>query len=74
MTTGETVRVPFGNFESFRYTIEAATGTDTLWLDVRAPHVLLKLATAGGRRLELKKTQRLDYWNHHAIGDEKLIE
>lgn len=72
--SGETVRVPYGNFAAFRYTVETATGTDTLWLAAASPHVLLKLATADGRRLALKKTQRLDYWNHRAIGDEKLVD
>jgi len=72
--SGETVRVPCGNFGALRYTVETPSGTDTLWLATTPPHVLLKLASADGRRLELKRTQRLDYWNHRAIGDEKLVD
>jgi hypothetical protein len=30
--------------------------------------------TAAGRKLELEKTRRLDYWNHRDPGDEKLVE
>jgi hypothetical protein len=68
------VRVPYGDRTAYTYTVETASGTDTLWFSTLPPHVMLKLATADGRRLELKKTQRLDYWNHRAIGDEKLVD
>jgi hypothetical protein len=70
----ETVRVPFGRIPAFRYTVETSAGRDTFWLAAAAPHPLVRMATAAGRRLELRKTQRLDYWNHHGVGDERLLE
>ena len=39
----------------------------------RFPHVLVKMETHAGRMLALKKSQRLDYWNHHRVGDERLL-
>jgi hypothetical protein len=71
--TAETVRVPQGEVASFRYVVESAAGRDTFWLAAATPHTLVRMATAAGRRLELARTQRLDYWNHHAVGDERLI-
>jgi hypothetical protein len=70
----ETVRVPSGEVAAFRYTVESPAGRDTFWLAAAAPHTLVRMATAAGRRLELLKTQRLDYWNHRAIGDERLFD
>lgn len=70
----ERVRVPFGEIPAFRYTVESPTGRDTFWLAAAAPHTLVRMATAAGRRLELLKTQRLDYWDHRAIGDERLLD
>jgi hypothetical protein len=70
----ERVRVAAGEIPSFRYTVESPAGRDTFWLAAVAPHPLIRLATAAGRRLELLKTQRLDYWNHHGVGDERLLE
>jgi hypothetical protein len=69
----ETVRVPFGAVSTIRYTVESPAGRDTFWLAAATPHTLIRVATAAGRRLELEKTQRLDYWNHHAVGDERLL-
>lgn len=71
---GQTVRVPFGPILTIRYTVESPAGRDTFWLAAAPPHVLVRMATAAGRRLELVKTQRLDYWNHHAVGDERLLD
>jgi hypothetical protein len=68
------VRVPFGEVPAHRYVVESPAGRDTFWIAAAAPHPLVRLATAAGRRLELVKTQRLDYWNHHAVGDERLLE
>jgi len=70
----EPLRVRAGEIPAFRYTVESPAGRDTFWLAAAAPHPLVRLATAAGRRLELLKTQRLDYWNHHALGDERLLE
>jgi len=71
---GGTVRVPAGAFPSRVFRVVTAAGTDTLWFDANAPHVMLKMATAAGRRLELRKTRRLDYWKHTQNGDERLLE
>ena len=54
--------------------VETPGGTDRFWFDAGFPHVLLKLETAAGRSLALRKTKRLDYWKHHAVGEEKLVE
>ena len=69
-----TIRVPAGAFPAKRVEVGTPAGTDRFWFDVGFPHVLLKMETESGRRLALTKTQRLDYWNHHAVGDEKLVE
>lgn len=70
----ETVRVPFGDVPALRYVVESPAGRDTFWIAAASPHALVRLATAAGRRLELRKLQRLDYWNHHAVGDERLLD
>ncbi len=69
-----TIAVPAGRFAARLAEVESPAGADRFWFDAAFPHVLLKMETAAGRSLELRKTQRLDYWKHHAIGDEKLIE
>jgi hypothetical protein len=69
-----TIAVPAGRFAAKLAEVESPAGVDRFWFDAAFPHVLLELETAAGRSLELRKTQRLDYWNHHAVGDEKLIE
>lgn len=74
MGAGETVRVPAGEIATIRYTVESAAGRDTFWIAAAAPHTLVRMATAAGRRLELASTRRLDYWKHSSNGDERLIE
>jgi hypothetical protein len=69
-----TIDVPAGRFTSARFTVTAGCATDSYWLGRAAPHVLLRMETAAGRRLELKKTLRLDYWNHRANGDERMLD
>jgi len=66
--------VPAGHFATRRIAVISPSGTDVFWFDQRAPHVLVRLETASGRRLALQRTQRLDYWNHRDPGDEKLVE
>jgi hypothetical protein len=68
------LEVPAGRFRARLAQVESPAGTDRFWFEAAMPHVLLKLETAAGRSLELRKTQRLDYWKRHAVGDEKLIE
>ena len=70
---GGRLRVPAGTFSTRRFRVSTPAGTDTLWFDAHAPYVLVRLATAKGRRLELKKTLRLDYWKHNMNGDEALV-
>jgi hypothetical protein len=66
--------VPAGHFATRRIAVVSPSGTDVFWFDRRAPHVLVRMETAAGRRLALRRTQRLDYWNHRDPGDEKLVE
>ncbi|TMQ67585.1 MAG: hypothetical protein E6K78_04185 [Candidatus Eisenbacteria bacterium] len=73
MSAGGTIAVPAGRFDARRFVVETALGADTLWFDERFPHPVLKLDTAAGRHLALLETMRLDYWNHHAEGDERLL-
>jgi len=69
-----TISVPAGRFAARLAEVTTPSGADRFWFAAAFPHVLLKMETAAGRSLELRKTQRLDYWNHHAVGDEKLTE
>ena len=62
-----------GAFASRKFEVATPAGTDRFWFDERFPHVMLRMETAAGRKLSLTKTMRLDYWNHHANGDEKLL-
>lgn len=66
--------VPAGHFETRRIAVISPAGADLFWFDQRAPHVLVMVQTAAGRKLQLQKTLRLDYWNHRDPGDEKLVE
>jgi hypothetical protein len=68
------IDVPAGRFAAREAEVATGAGTDRFWFDANPPHVLLRMETAAGRRLALVKTQRLDYWNHHAPGEEKLLE
>lgn len=70
---GGEVQVPAGRFRTRRVEVIAGGRTDRFWFDAEYPHVLVRLETAGGRKLELRKTQRLDYWKRHAEGDEQLV-
>jgi len=72
-TDGGTLETPSGKYATRRFDVSAPWGADTLWFDVRFPHLLVRLRTAAGRQLDLASTQRLDYWNHHMNGDEKLL-
>lgn len=49
-------------------------GKDVLKFDSAWPHVMNSWQQANGGSLTLKKSVRLPYWNHHAPGDEKLLE
>jgi hypothetical protein len=68
-----TVEVPAGRFAARLAEVESPAGTDRFWFDAAFPHVLIRMEAAG-RSLALAKTQRIAYWKHHALGDEKRIE
>ena len=73
--TPATIRVlPAGGDGSLRVEVSRAGGVDRFAFQKAVPHVLTRWERPDGSRLELKKSQRLDYWNHHAPGDEKLLE
>jgi hypothetical protein len=73
--TPATIRVlPAGEDGSLRVEVSRPGGVDRFAFRKAAPHVLTRWERPDGSRLELKKSQRLDYWNHHAPGDEKLLE
>jgi hypothetical protein len=69
-----TIAVPAGRYAARLAEVVTPQGVDRFWFDAGFPHVLLRMETAAGRALALTKTQRLDYWNHHALGEEKLVE
>ena len=66
--------LPAGPDGAIRVDVIHRGGTDRLTFGKAAPHVLIAWVRADGSSLELKKTQRLDYWNHDRPGDEKLLE
>jgi hypothetical protein len=47
-----------------------AAGTDRFTLETKAPHLLREWQQADGGRLKLRKSLKLDYWNHNKLGDE----
>ncbi len=65
--------VPDGAYEARQFTVTTERGTDLYWFDAEAPHVLLKLETATGRKLELVNTLRIATWEHTSPGDERLL-
>lgn len=69
----EDLEVPAGRFRARRFAIAHGGESDVYWFDAAAPHVLLRMQTAGGRSVALRKTQRLDYWNRTGPGDETLL-
>jgi hypothetical protein len=74
VSDGGMLDVPAGRFPTRKFAVTTARGTDLFWFDEQAPHVLLMMETAARRKLALRKTQRLDYWNHRAAGDERLVQ
>jgi hypothetical protein len=70
-----TIRVlPAGGDGTLRVEVTRPGGVDRFAFRKAAPHVLIRWERPDGSRLELKKSQRLDYWNHHAPGDEKILD
>lgn len=60
--------------DDFTVTITHAGGKEVLKFDPKWPHVMTSWQQASGESLTLERTLRLDYWNHHAPGDEKLLK
>lgn len=56
------------------FTLTHSAGEDILVFDSQWPHVMQSWRQADGESLTLVKSMRLDYWNHHQPGDEKLLE
>ena len=59
---------------TIRIEVAGAAGVDRFAFEKSSPHVLRSWKRADGSALELRKTMRLDYWNHGRPGDEKLLE
>jgi len=74
MSSAGTIAIPAGRFAARKFEIKRISGSDFFWFDESFPHVMLKMETHAGRKLELRKVLRLDYWNHHMNGDERLLE
>ena len=53
--------------------LEHAGGEDRLWFETAAPHVLWRWEQANGTVLELRKTQRIPYWERTAPEDAALL-
>ncbi|MEM6883665.1 MAG: hypothetical protein AAF571_01440 [Verrucomicrobiota bacterium] len=62
------------SIDAYTVTITHTGGTDVLEFDPQWPHVMTSWQQADGESLKLEKTLRLDYWNHHSPGDEKLLD
>ncbi len=62
------------SIQDFTVTINHAGGQEVLKFDPAWPHVMQSWQQADGGSLTLQKSMRLAYWNHHAPGDEKLLE
>jgi hypothetical protein len=55
--------------ESIVIEVAHAAGTDRFTLDARPPRLLREWRQADGGRLTLQRSARIDYWNHHKLGD-----
>ena len=72
-TGNETITVPAGTFRTRHFVVSHPQGSDQYWFDERFPYAMIRTESSTGRRFALTKTQRLDYWNHIAPGDERLL-
>jgi hypothetical protein len=70
----EKVKVPAGEFDVFRVELLRPEGKDRYYFEAASPHRLVKMEAADGGLYQLRKSLRLDYWNHHASGDEQLLQ
>jgi len=69
---GTSLKVPAGAYRAVPVRVEMGEEVHRYWFDAAPPHVLLRYA-GPEQTWELKKTFRLDYWNHKDPGDESLL-
>jgi hypothetical protein len=70
-----TLRVaPDGARGEYRVEVRHSAGTDVLSFDSRPPWILKNWKRSDGSSLNLKKTQRIQYWKKSRPGDENLLE
>ena len=69
-----TIRVLPPDRGELRIEVAHAGGVDRFVFDRNPPRVLRSWKRADGSALELRKSIRLDYWNHARPGDEKILE
>lgn len=69
-----TIRVLPAEAGTVAVEVSRAGGVDRFVFDEAPPHVLRSWKRADGSSLELRKSIRLDYWNHGRPGDEKLLD
>lgn len=63
---------PAGTFAARRIEVERAAGADSVFFEVDFPPRLIGLDTAEGSHYRPRESIRLDSWNHHGNGDERL--
>jgi len=67
------IQVPAGAFDVYEVELEGPEGKERFFFEVSFPHRLIRMETAASGVYVLRKSLRLDYWNHHDPGDEKLL-
>ena len=67
------LEVPAGAFEAIEAELVGTEGKARFFFEKAFPHRLIKMETAARGVYTLRKSLRLDYWNHHDPGDEKLL-
>ncbi|HEU5180564.1 MAG TPA: hypothetical protein VFW45_07215 [Candidatus Polarisedimenticolia bacterium] len=67
------LEVPAGAFDAVEVVLQGPEGKGRFFFDSAFPYLLIKMETAAGGVYRLRKSLRLDYWNHHDPGDEKLL-
>ncbi|HCP45522.1 MAG TPA: hypothetical protein DIU15_05750 [Deltaproteobacteria bacterium] len=68
----EVVEVPLGSFSCERYTASVDGTTQTWWVEVDAPHRLVKWARSSGEEGSLLGSTRTKYWSQAGEGHERL--
>jgi hypothetical protein len=55
--------------KSMTVSVQHAGGRDQFTLDYDFPYLLREWSAADGSHLKLKRSLKIDYWNHHKLGD-----